>query len=93
MVIPTYEDTQAAPREACMGHITFSPKSIRKVGFPGGSAGKNLPANSGDTSSIPGSGKSPGERYGNPLQYLYLGYPVDRGDWWVIAQGVTNSQI
>ena len=30
-------------------------------GFPGGSLGKNLPANAGDTSSIPGLGRSPGE--------------------------------
>ena len=74
-------------------HITFSPKSIKKVGVPGGSPVKNLPANAGDTSSIPGSGRSPGERNGNPLQYLYLGYPMDGGDWWVTAHGVTNSQI
>ena len=41
-------------------------------GFPGGKVVKNLPANAGDerdTGSIPGSGRSPGEGNGNPLQY------------------------
>ena len=46
--------------------------------FPGGSVVKNLPANAGDTGSIPGSGRSPGEENGNPLQYSYLGNPMDR---------------
>ena len=35
----------------------------------------------GDVSSIPGSGRSPGEGNGNPLQYSYLGNPMDRGAW------------
>ena len=41
----------------------------RNQGFPGGSAVKNPPANAGDTGSIPGSGRSPGEGNGNPLDY------------------------
>ena len=48
------------------------------VGFPGGSAVKNLPAMQG---SISGSGRSPGEGNGNPLQYSCLGNPMDRGGW------------
>ena len=40
------------------------------IGVPAGSVVKNLPANAGDTGSIPGSGSSPGEGNGNPLQYL-----------------------
>ena len=39
------------------------------IGVPAGSVVKNLPANAGDTGSIPGSGSSPGEGNGNPLQY------------------------
>ena len=39
------------------------------VDFPGVSPVKNLPANAGDANSIPGSGRSPGERNGNSLQY------------------------
>ena len=31
--------------------------------------------------SVPGSGRSPGERNGNPLQYSYLKNPMDRGAW------------
>ena len=38
---------------------------------------KNPPANTGDVASIPGSGKSPGEENGKPLQYSCLGNPID----------------
>ena len=50
-------------------------------GFPGGSVVKNPPANAGDKGSIPGLGRSPGERNGNPLQYSCLGNPMDREAW------------
>ena len=43
--------------------------SIR--GFPGGPVVKNPPAGAGDMGSIPGSGRSPGERNVNPLQYSW----------------------
>ena len=42
---------------------------------------KNLPANAGDTGSIPGSGRSSGEGNGNPFQYSYLGNLTDLGAW------------
>ena len=42
---------------------------------------KNLLANAGDTGLTPGSRRSPGEGNGNPLQYTYLGKPMDRGVW------------
>ena len=45
---------------------------------------KNLPANTGDTGNeglIPGLGRSPGEGNGNPLQYLCLENPMERGAW------------
>ena len=45
------------------------------MGFPGGSAVKNPPTNAGDSGSIPGSGRSPGEGNGNPLQDSSLGIP------------------
>ena len=61
-------------------------------GFPGSSVTKNLPANAGDVGSIPGSGKSPGERNSNPLQYSCLGNPMDRRAYKVIGHGVTKSQ-
>ena len=50
-------------------------------GFPGGSAGENPPANARVAGSIPGSGRSPGEGNGSPLQYPCLGSPTDRGAW------------
>ena len=53
---------------------------------------KNLPANAGDTSSIPGSGRSPGEGNGNPLWYSYLENPMDRGAWWAIVHGVAKMR-
>ena len=54
-------------------------------------SGKNLPANARDAGSIPGSGRSPGEENGNPLQYSCLGNFMDRGAWHVIVHGVTNE--
>ena len=51
------------------------------LGFPGGSAGKESTRNAGDLGSIPGSGKSPGEGNGNPLQYSCLENPMDGGVW------------
>ena len=46
--------------------------------FPGGSAVKNPPANTGDVGLIPGSGRSPGEENGNTLHYSCLRNPMDR---------------
>ena len=59
-------------------------------GFPGGSVGKNPPANAGDADSIPESGRSPGEGNDNPLQYSSLGNPMDRGAWWATVHGVAE---
>ena len=55
---------------------------------------KNLPANAGgirDVGSVPGSGRFPEEGHGNPLQYSCLENPTDRGAWWAIVHGVTQS--
>ena len=49
--------------------------------LPGGSVVKNPPANAGDSGSISGSRRSPGEGNSNPLQYSYLGNSMDRGAW------------
>jgi len=54
---------------------------------------KNLPARAGDIrdiGSIPGSGRSPGEGNGNPLQYSCLENPMDQGAYTV--HGVAKSQ-
>ena len=60
-------------------------------GFPCGSDGEESPCNVGDLGSIPGSGRSPGEGNGNPLQCSCLENPMDRGGWWATVNGVTNS--
>ena len=48
---------------------------------------KNPPANAGDTDSIPGLGRSPGEGNGNPLQYSCLENPTDRRAWQAVVHG------
>ena len=48
---------------------------------------KNLPANARDADSIPGLGRSSGDRHSNPLQYSCLENPMDRGPWWATVQG------
>ena len=60
-------------------------KMVSYLNFPRGSVVKNLPANAGDAgdmSSIPGSGRSPVEGNGSPLQYSCLGNFMDREAWW-----------
>ena len=57
------------------------------LGFPGGWAVKN-PAKSGDSGSISGLKRSPGEGNGNPLQYSCLGSPMDRRAWQVQSMGL-----
>ena len=41
----------------------------------------------GDTGSVPGSGRSPGEGHGNPLQYSFLENPISRGAWQATSIG------
>ena len=62
-----------------------------KQHFPGGSVVKNLPANTVDMSSIPGSGRSPGVGNGNPLQHSCLGNPMGRGAWRATVHGVAKE--
>ena len=61
-------------------------------GFPGGSEVKASASNTGDLGSIPGSGRSPGEGNGNPLQYSCLENPMDGGAWWATVHGVAKSR-
>ena len=60
--------------------------------FPSGSGGKAPACNAGDSGSIPGSGRDPGEGNGNSLQYSCLQNPMDRGAWWATVHGVAKSQ-
>ena len=57
---------------------------------------KNLLANARDagvTGSILGSGRSPGGGNGNPLQYSWLGNPMNRGAWRATVHGVAESDM
>ena len=60
-------------------------------GFPGGSEVKASACNAGNLGLIPGSGRSPGEGKGNPLQYSCLGNPMDGGAWWATVHRVAKS--
>ena len=72
----------------------YSSLRIQMVGsFPGGSEGKASACNAGDLDSIPGSGRSPGEGNGTPLQYSCLENPMDGGTWWATVHGVAKSRI
>ena len=62
-------------------------------GFLGGSVIKNPPANAGDMGSIPGSGRSPAEENGNPLQYSCLENSMDSGAWRTSVHGVAKSDM
>ena len=64
----------------------------KKQNFPGGSDGKASVYNAGDPGSIPGLGRSLGERNGNPLQDYCLENPMDRGAWQATVHGVVKSR-
>ena len=60
--------------------------------LPGGSDGKESACNIRGSGLIPGSGRSPGEGNGNPLQYSCLENSMDRGAWWATVHRVTKCQ-
>ena len=60
-------------------------------GFPAGSDGKESAYHVKDLGSIPGSGRSPGERNSYPLQYSCLENSMDRGTQWTTVLGVTET--
>ena len=62
-----------------------------RKGLPGGSDGKESARNVGNPGLIPGSGRSPGEGNGNPLQYSCLENPMDTGTWRATVHEVTTS--
>ena len=65
-----------------------------KKGFSDGSDGKESACNAGDIRDpglIPGTGRSPGEETGYPLQYSCLENSMVRGAWWATVQRVTKS--
>ena len=78
-----------------MGRCQFNSDLFQSTGFPGGSVVKNSLANerdSGDLSSIPRLGRSPGGRNSDPFQYSCLENSMDRGAWQAIVHGVAKRQ-
>ena len=57
---------------------------------PGGSVVKNLPANTGDTGSIPGSVRPPGKRNGTGNTPVFL-LRKSQGAWWATVHGITKE--
>ena len=74
---------QAATNVKQMGH--------EKI-FPGGSDGDECACTAGDTGSVSGWGRSPGEGNGSPLQDSCLEISMDRGAWLATVHGVAKSQ-
>ena len=67
-----------------LGKNDLRKKSMRRIlinGYIGNSEDKESTCNAGDSSLIPGSGRSPGEGNGNPLQYSCLEHPMGIGAW------------
>ena len=74
--------------------IQYELGHFKKVASPVVLVVKNFPAKAGeerDTGSVPGSGRSPGGGYGNPLQYFCLENPKDRGAWQATVHRVAKS--
>jgi len=96
-------DPEIKPHVCCKGRILYhwATREAQKdiypllgLGFPGGSVVKIPSANAGgarDLGSIPGSGRSLGEKNGNQLQYSCLENSMDRGVCWATVHGVTKN--
>ena len=65
---------------------------MANLGFPGGSDGKESACNAEDLGSAPGSGRSPGDGNGYPLQYSCLENFMDRGAWRATVRGAAKSR-
>ena len=65
--------------------------TMKTLGFPGGSDGKESACNAGDPGSIPGLGRYPREGNGYPLQYSCLENSMDIGAWQATIYGVAKS--
>ena len=70
-------------------HFCFVSGRRAPKGFPRGSDDKESACDAGDMGLIPGSGRSPGEGHGNPLQYSGLENPMDRGAWRALVHGIS----
>ena len=72
---------------------TFVKHHKKELHLPCSSDGKESACNAGDPGSILGSGRSPGEGNGNPLQYSCLENHMDKGAWRATVHGVAESDM
>ena len=95
---PEKSEEVSAPGSHCTSRKSCQPTwnmlcvKFRLLSKNDGSDGKESTSNVEDLGSILGSGRSPGERNGKPVQYSCLGNPMDRGVWWATVHGVAKSQ-
>ena len=80
-----------APQGRKESDLTIEQQQLISRGLPKWLSGKKSTCSAGDPGSISGSGKSPREENGNPLQYSCLGNPMNRGAWRATAQGVAKK--
>ena len=84
--------SQAVSVASERGMVSFYELGNSIGDFPSASVVKKPPANAGDSASVPGLGRSPGERSGNPLQCSCLRSSRDRGTWWAIDHEVAKVE-
>ena len=82
------QDCLNMPQSSMFTHLLPIPTILR---LPQWLSSKESTFNEGDAGLIPGSGRSPEEGNGNPLQYSCLGNPMDRGVWQVTVHGVAKE--
>ena len=85
------ESHKGTKRKGDSGQIAFDKAFAGDRASSGGTDGKESACSARDPGSIPGSGRSPGESNGNPLQYSCLENPMEGGAWWVTVRGVAES--
>ena len=71
--------------------IPYQLSHKRSPGFLAGSVVRNPLANAGDVGLIPGLGRPLREGNSDPLEYTFLGNPMDRGVWWATVEGVAEE--
>ena len=87
---PSPSGPPGPPSSAPQGQRTGA-ACVQSLSFPSSSDGKESTCNAGDPGSIPGSGRSPGEAIGYPIQYSCLENSMDRGAWWDTVHGATEK--
>ena len=74
-------------------HVSFNSGFLSVYCYPDGLDGKASACNVGDPGSIPGSGRSPGDGNGNPLQCSCLENPMDRRVWQATVHGLAEFDM